>query len=332
MTCARCNDNRGVILIALLWILVALSVMALSFSREGMVEVASARNQRDLADAYYIARAGMMATIYQVQQKQFTPALKQLQLQDTPDPIDLGLVTGTFGDGDYAAEVQDESGKLNINLISEEWLHSLLDAIGIPKHDADIIADSILDWRDADSDHRLNGAENDYYESLNPPYKAKNGRLDTVEELLLVRGVTPDYFYGHAEKAPDGSVIYKYGLSRYLTVYTTQTNRVNVNYAPLPVLLSIPGMNPQTAAAIYAERQKKPFANLNEITQRLGMTIGANTMPFLSTDRSGIYTLTVKAHREHSKASRVIRAVVSLNAGEPTRYRIIYWNENVPNL
>ena len=53
------KDDRGVILIALLWILVALSVIALSFSRESLVEVAVARNARDMGDAYYVARAGI---------------------------------------------------------------------------------------------------------------------------------------------------------------------------------------------------------------------------------------------------------------------------------
>ena len=71
--------------------------------------------------------------------------------------------------------------------------------------------------------HRLNGAKDDYYQSLNPPYKAKNGRFESVEELLLVRGVTRDYFYGHPEKAPDGSIFYRYGLSRCFTVYNVRS-------------------------------------------------------------------------------------------------------------
>jgi len=66
-------NERGVILIALLWILMALTVIALSFSRESFVEVAVARNSRDLADAYYVARAGMSAVIYQLIEKRRKP-------------------------------------------------------------------------------------------------------------------------------------------------------------------------------------------------------------------------------------------------------------------
>jgi general secretion pathway protein K len=326
---SACRDRSGVILIALLWILTALSVIALSFSREGFVEVAVARNTRDLADAYYIARAGLTETVFRLLQREMRPQVRQLELQDTPDPLDLGTITGKFGDGEYTVDLQDESGKINVNFAPEDQLRALCEAIGIPKLDADIITDSILDWKDPDSDHRLNGAEDDYYQSLNPPYKAKNGRLDAVEELLLIRGVTTDYFYGHSEKEPDGSVIYKYGLSRYLTVYSNG-NAVNVNYAPIQVLMSIPGM---TAEMVYERRLVKLFANMNEITQQLPVTLGANTMPFLTTNRTRIYTLTVKAHRMNSKVQRAVRAVVSLmDPTQPSRYKILYWNENVPNL
>ena len=57
-------------------------------------------------------------------------------------------------------------------------------------------ADAILDWLDEDEEPREYGAESDYYSSLSPPYAAKNGQLETVEELLLVRGVTPQLLFG----------------------------------------------------------------------------------------------------------------------------------------
>ena len=323
--------ESGVILIALLWILVALSAIAMSFSREGFVEVAAARNARDLSDAYYIARAGISITVYQLLQKRFLPRVQQVDLSGPPDPLDLGRVTGSFGDGTYDVEVQDESGKINLNFVAEDQLRALCEAVGINRRDADIITDSVMDWRDVDNLHRMNGAEDDYYQTLRPPYRAKNGRMDTVEELLLVRGVTPDYYHGHSEKAQDGSVIRRYGLSRYVTVYSISP-RINVNYAELPVLLSVPGMPPQAAQAIYERRKVKPFANPAEITQQLPVNLGATTLPILSTDTTGTFTLTARGQRAGSKVQRVIRTVVTLDPREPVRYKVIYWNENVPNL
>jgi general secretion pathway protein K len=321
-----------VILIALVWILTALSVIALSFSRESFVEVAAARNARDLADGYYIARAGIAHTIYKLIEKRQTGHLRRLELQGPPDPIDLGQVTGEFGDGVYDVEIQDESAKINLNFVAEEQLHNLMDVLGIDKREGDVIVDSLMDWRDVDNAHRVNGAEDDYYQSLDPPYKAKNGRLETMEELLLVRGMTRPYYYGFPEKSPDGAPGYRYGLSRYVTVYSSSI-RINVNFAPVEVLMSIPGMTAEIAQAIFEHRKTKPFTNVGEITRDLPVTMGPMTMPYLSTDVTGIYTLTASGHRQGSRVQRLIRTVVSLNEATATSsYKFIYWNENVPNL
>lgn len=325
------EDDRGVILIALLWILTILSVIALSFSRETFVEVSAARNTRDLADAYYIARAGIATTIYQLYEKSYLSQMRPADvLSQQPDAIDLGKVTGKFGDGEYDVDVQDESGKINVNMMGEEQLRALINAAGIPESDANIIMDSILDWKDADKIPRQNGAEDDYYQSLQPPYLAKNGPLSTVEELLLVRGVTPDYYYGHREKTTDGQIVERYGLSRYLTVYSN-SNRINVNYAPLPVLLSIPGMPQDTAQRIYERRQVKPFRTIDEINKEVASGLNPSATSMLMTQRGTVYTLTASAHRDNSKAVRIIRAVINLDLREINKYRCIYWNENIPN-
>jgi general secretion pathway protein K len=327
--CLLPTNESGVILIALLWILTALAVIALTFSRESFVEVAAARNAQSLEASYFVARAGVSATVYRLLQRIYNPKVQQAELQDVPDPLDLGMVTGNIGGGVYQVNVQDESGKINVNYVLEEQLRALVEAAEINKQAADTITDSILDWRDNDSAHRLNGAEDDYYQALNPPYKAKNGRIDTIEELLLVKGVTPEYFYGRPERDADGSVVYKYGLSRYLTVYS-QRMQVNVNYASLPVLLSVPGMRPETAKAIYDRRKVKPFKTALEIND-LGISPGAPTGAYLSVDMTGTFTLTASAHAPNSKVRRVIRAVIALDPGAKIPYRTLYWNENVPD-
>lgn len=325
------SAERGVILVALLWILVALSVIGLTFAREGFVEVAAARNARDLTRAYYAARAGIAAAVFRLYQKRFVPPVRGVELETVADPLDQGKVVGTAGEGAYEVEVQDESGKINVNMAGEEQLRSLMEALGIPKPDADVIVDSILDWRDPDNLHRLSGAEDDYYQTLDPPYRAKNGRFDAVEELLLVRGVTPDYFYGHQEAGPDGAMVDRYGLARCLTVYSNRV-QINVNYAPLPVLLSIPGMPPDAARWIYERRSTKLFRDLQELTKELPATLGTSAQ-YLSTTDTLIYTLTSYGRMENSRVRRVIRTVVNLSdPRDPARYRIIYWNENVPNL
>ncbi len=94
--------------------------------------------------------------------------------------------------------LMDESGKLNLNLLDklnldDEEARNLL--LGVPGMTVEI-ADAIRDWIDSDDTSRDYGVESEYYESLSPAYKAKNGPLETLDELLLVYGVTPELLYG----------------------------------------------------------------------------------------------------------------------------------------
>lgn len=320
--------DSGVILIALLWILTGLSVIALSFSRESFIEVAAGRNAQSLEMSYFIARAGIETTIYQLLKKRSTSPAQGTTVSEIPDPLDLGTVKGNFGGGSYKVDIQDESGKININLVSEQQLLALVEASGIGQPDAGIITDSILDWRDADTAHRLNGAEDDYYQTMNPPYKVKNGRIDTVEELLLVRGITPEYFYGRAESASDGSGNHPYGLSRLLTVYSARS-QININFAPLAVLKSIPGMPAAAADMIYERRQSKPFKDVAEMNREIPIPLSTQAMQLLTTGQTGILTITAAANAENSKARRIVRTIISLSPGADTLYQTLYWNENV---
>ena len=59
-----------------------------------------------------------------------------------------------------------------------------------------------MDWIDENNFHHLNGAEDDYYKSLPDPYEAKDAPLDTIDELMWVKGITADFFYGE-EKEKD---------------------------------------------------------------------------------------------------------------------------------
>jgi type II secretory pathway component PulK len=132
--------------------------------------------------------------------------------------------------------VTDESAKINPNALMQ------VDPTGNVLHDAlmklpnmtEDVADAIVDWIDPDDEPRANGAENSYYMGLSPGYRCKNGPLDTVEELLYVRGVTPDLLFGtdrNRNGAPDpgegddGSGIPgDRGWSAYLTVYSREQN------------------------------------------------------------------------------------------------------------
>jgi DNA uptake protein ComE-like DNA-binding protein len=149
---------------------------------------------------------------------------------------------GNLGGTRYGLE--NESTKLNLNALlladeqTEEGGRQLLMALPGMTQD---VADAILDWIDDDDEVREYGAELDHYSGLDPPYAPRNGPLETVEELLLVRGVTPAMLFGvdvnrngmvdsheqagaapDAGTAPEGAM--DRGWSAYLTLYSQERN------------------------------------------------------------------------------------------------------------
>jgi general secretion pathway protein K len=84
--------------------------------------------------------------------------------------------------------VVSESGKINLNKFNKKILALFLESMNIDEEQQTIIKDSLLDWQDSNDLHRLNGAESDYYESLDDPYIPRNGNIQDPSEFFLVRG------------------------------------------------------------------------------------------------------------------------------------------------
>ena len=130
--------------------------------------------------------------------------------------------------------LQDESTRLNLNTvlladkITENGGRDLL--MGLPGMTEEI-ADAILDWIDTDDDEREFGAEADYYQQLTPPYTAKNGPLDTIEELLLVRGVTPQLLYGLDINRNGLIDVHEQGTSSLMTSTTSSDSSLQTDPA-----------------------------------------------------------------------------------------------------
>jgi len=142
---------------------------------------------------------------------------------------DIELENGTV-----TYKIIDENGKISINSADKDTLIKLLEYSGVEdKIERSTISDSILDWIDADKNHRLNGAEDDYYQRQNPPYYAKNGRIETMDELLKIRGMTKEILYGSQDEVEAEDKKYR-GIANYLTVYKIPT--INPNTASKEVL------------------------------------------------------------------------------------------------
>ena len=320
--------QAGAVLIVVLWVMVAMSLLAMSFSASIRTEVNAARNVVDQKESYYLSRAGIEYAIYKVIESQtaFAQLRRQREegLQSLP-PVLTGSVELAMGRGNASDKITDETGKINVNLAPNYLLYNLLIGVGLDAQEAEIITDSIEDWRDRDDLHRLNGAESDYYQSLAEPHLAKNGPFDVPEELLLVRGITPEIYYGRKGTTESGEQVEYYGLQKYFTTFAS-IMRINVNAAPVPVLAAVPGLDREAANLIYGMRQEAPFLNVTEVLEKIpGISTEASRL--LSTIRSNVYTVISDGHLADSDVVNRIRCVVQINPMSPKGYAVLYWNE-----
>src|SRR5438132_6787634 len=174
--------------LVLVFILTAFAVTVTTVSRR---ETRSAGAFLHETQAYYIARG---AVIYAAAILQETTNGGTTPPQLTPPPDTDSNGWTQLGDGWYKLEIVDTTSRVNINTADAATLAKLpgLQNTSIPA--------CIIDWRDEDdnptSGQNGTGAESDYYQSLNPPYSAKNAPFDTIDELLLVSGVTPTILFG----------------------------------------------------------------------------------------------------------------------------------------
>ena len=346
------QQRNGMALVLVLWILMLLTVLAFEFSVMARTEAKVTLNQRESMAAYYLARAGIYKAIAELSR----PILDETDdgeedgttnnaLPDA-DPSQARWMTDgrpyqiTLGAGTTEIRVYDEGGKININEANGPTLRELLSNL---RHDGSIsrIVDPILDWRDPDNIYHRNGAENVYYLSLPQPYHAKNAPFDTMDELLWVKDIDPDTFYG---TQPEQGRRGRTGLVDVLTASLdarpvkagssgddeeddqeeSKQFRVNINTAPSEVLMSIPGINQSHARLIVAEREFFTFRTMEELDPYVGDIDDAS--PFIRFEPSGTYTIDSRGKIASSPITHHIRVIVSI---APKEHRILQWNDSV---
>ena len=323
------NDQRGAVLIVVLWVILAVSLLALSFSASIRTEVDAARNVVEQKQAYYLARAGIEYAVYEILRTQsafYRSQTGQGLGLDTIPPALRGFLSLKLTGGSAEIRLIDESGKININAAPDHMIFNLLLMIGVEPEQADVITDSIIDWLDPDDLVRPCGAESEYYLSLDEPYPAKNGFFDVPEELLLVRGVTPEIYYGRKGMSETGDPVEFYGLQNHVTTFGGGT-QINLNSASVPVLGAVPGLDFSAATLIAEMRGEAPFLNPNELTD-LFPGLSTDTLSYLGIGSSNVFTIRSYGRLEGSRVTSQIRSVIQIGARSAKGYSVLYWNES----
>jgi general secretion pathway protein K len=328
------SNNNGVALVLVLWILAFLSVLVGEFCLAMRTEINITTNFKEETLSYYYAKAGVnLATHRLLYGGVFPDSIEGNEESWNEEAVEWHLGSRippiSFGGGSIEIEIENESGKVNINYANAGLLRMMLNPFDLDEEERDIIVDSIQDWRDADDLYRLNGAEDEYYGSLVHPYGAKNGLFDSVEELLLVRGVTPEIFYG--------------GLKEMVTIYPGESlssdnrvrtppvnaNQININAAPPQVLRALPEMTDDLVLSILEHRAEQPFLSIGQVAPIVGNEVYGAIARYLSTSLVSHYTIRSTGMVTGSPTRRGVEVILEIDKTSRHKYRIIEWLDSV---
>ena len=224
------RNNKGLVIIAVLWMVVVLMVMTAILGRKSRLDMKVCLARMEAVRCKWACRAGIEKAIAVLNEDETeNDSLLDLWSDNAEDFNDVMLDQCWF-----TVRVIDESSKLNINAATKEQLLGLPDMV-------EEIADAIIDWRDSDDMPSGMGVESGYYEGLTYGYRARNGSFRTLRELLLVKDVSEDLFYREdtnlngrldynerdgqeSPPADNGDNVLDVGWAAYLTCYPLGSN------------------------------------------------------------------------------------------------------------
>jgi general secretion pathway protein K len=286
------NHEKGIALVIVLLMISIVVAVTIQLNRSTRSEVYEAANLSDGIRLYYVAESGFYAgEALLLADKNAFDALTE----DWAKTEMLSLKTEElFENGSFKLLIEDEGGRIPLNKLVNgstynatirELLLRLLTGpyFRLSAGQAEEIIASIKDWIDTDDEVTGTGAEGSYYASLERPYAVKNAPLDCIEELLMVKGVTRDLFYGTGELP---------GLVSCLTVFGD--GKINISTAPKPVLRALsPEMTDDGVEGLdeYRRNEKNDLADAAWYSRVPGAA-GWNIPAGLISIRSDIFRIT----------------------------------------
>jgi general secretion pathway protein K len=268
----RQHRDDGFVLVVVLILVLLLSALVFGFDGTMRIRLDAAVNFHEAEQAWNCARAGLNIAVAAVAEVNDVCMAQRLA------KLVSGENTFAVGNGSCSVAITEENGRLNLNTLKApdgslnrtqiDRLLRLVDLLNRGQGRSDRIgygiAPAIIDWTDADSEvthlpfieHQNMGAEKSYYRSLSSPYECANAPLSAVDEVLWVKGVTPDAF------------------QRLQAVVTTfGDGKININTAPRVVIECLTEtVDSALAQAIVDRRQQQPFESISDLQSVPGMT------------------------------------------------------------
>jgi len=320
----RRRRQEGFVLVLALLMVSALCAILVELNFKARAGLYMADNGWRATQALYCAEAGIQTALEILRSDcdiEANTAVKELL---------SGRRSLEVGDGSVSINVTLESGKLNVNaLVStdgkpvrrqiESFLR-MIDLINIRYGEESPVpyglAPALVDWIDPDDEVTVlpyvsrdsEGAENSYYLGQERHHKCRNDRLVSLDELLLLKGMKPEFLDGRPAD-PEKGVAAVTGLRPFLTVYGE--SRVNINYAPPEVIQSLsPRIDSALADAIVATRAETKFSSAGDLLGVPGMSAALlrEIEQMIAVGQAGRY-YRVTARGQSGGMSRVVEVV-----------------------
>ena len=321
------GTSKGSVLALCLWVICFLSFLAvvLSYQVRQRLSLVKRLDERDkmhlLADAALKRSAAVI-------KKGPPDGYDYLQEEWSDNPLifkDVNSGGGSFSvcynDTITRYGLIDEERKINLNTASQEVIERLFRlGLGMDEMQAQELAASIKDWRDEDSELSIpvGSAEDFHYRGLKYPYDAKDDYFESLDELLLVNGMTMEIF----ERIKD-----------YVTIWGS--GEVNVNTAAREVLLAV-GLNQGLADKILSFRMGNDeqvggfFSSLSEVSSKISQAYS------LSDSELALLSLAADRFLTVSSSAFMVKALIRLDGRPASREAlsvidkkggVLYWKE-----
>jgi general secretion pathway protein K len=254
--------QRGTVIIVTLWTITLLTILVTVLASQVRLAARATQYQQDDLGNWAAVTAALNQAEMEIVLDLMDPPLlnPEQQAEGAMNPHYSRYrgqeMTLTYPQSeDVVVRMWDHGGKINLAELSRQKLRALLEfKLG---QDADPgridqLMAAWADWLDLNAQAGINGAESDYYSDLEPPYQARNGRLETVDEILQIRGF--DEVFGDID------------LEAAFTVYG-ENDLINLNLATVEAMRLLPGLNEELIEQIVAWRETHEFYGNGDVAQ-----------------------------------------------------------------
>jgi general secretion pathway protein K len=311
-----------------LWVSAALAAIGFSLASTVRGETERTGTAVDSLRSYYLAVGGVQRGMVELLWSAINPGQRTI-------PKGATSIVYTFPSGVVRVDFIPETAKLDINTAPPADLYRLILALGQPEDRARQIAEAIADWRGGQG---ATGAFDSFYQAQTPSFRAPHASFQEIEELLLVKGVTPDLFFGSYVPADtvDGAdssgprLILRGGLMDCVSVYGS-SGRIDANTAA-PAVLAALGLSRFAIDALVQRRKQSPLTDA-----QLGEFMGGVGGPSdrLRTEGNSIVTLraTGQLRLPNGALSDLRRSVAAqvkyLQPNSPSKIDVLRWYDTV---